>query len=187
MIRLAVLAFIFAIVGCASEPEMMKLPGPPEAAPKGPAKGEKPEALRIDYQGLQGDLGLDIGVDQLGYREKAFNTCQAGRGFSHSDNCHREYFVLIHFQLLCRPSESDGFSELTEADTAALSSRPIDWLLVDQRGQVMTDSAGYGQIRATYPTSPKERHIKLNSGRRFLHMEVGDITRVVTPPDWCLR
>lgn len=186
--RAIIAAGVFWIAGCASSPEMMKLPKPPGGAAESPAPGKAAKAEeRIDYVGLQTDMKLDLGIDQLGYREKAFDTCRAGRGFSHSDNCHREYFVLIQFQLLCRPAESDGFTTLTEADTAAISDRSIDWLLMSKNGQVVTDSSGYAQIRMTYPVSPKQKHIKLNSGRKFLHMEVGDITRIVTPPDWCYR
>ena len=182
MKRVILIAGVCWFAGCASVPEKVNLPGPPVAV----KPSEKPE-VRIDYIGLQNDLGLEYGIDQLGYHEKIFDSCRAGRGFSHSDDCHREYFVLLHFQLLCRPNESNGYTELTEADTQAISNRQIDWLLQNKKGQVVTDSSGYGQIRMTYPVSPRERHIKLNSGRKFLHMEAGELTKIVTPPDWCLR
>lgn len=184
---LKILAWALAVllVGCASKPEMTKLPNP-DGLPSTESTKTGSE-IRIDYIGLQADLGLNPGIDDLGYREKVFDTCEAGHGFSHSENCRKNYFVLIQFQLLCRPQESDGFTELTSADTEALSNRTIDWLLQNQKGHVVTDSSGYAQIRTSFPVSPKQRHIKLNSGRKFLHMESGDITRIVTPPDWCLR
>ena len=185
--RLLLVATMLAIVGCASEPEMMKLPGPPEVeTPSSHAPHDRREDLRIDYVGLKQDLGLDIRTDKLGYREKAFNTCDAGRGFLRTANCHREYSSSSNFNFSVDRQRAT-VTELTEADTQALSNRPIDWLLMDRRGQIMTDSSGYGQILMTYSSSPKQKHIKLNSGRRFLHMEAGDITRVVTPPDWCNR
>jgi len=184
MKNILVLSFFAAVLSaCGSDP--MKLPPaegsiPPEAPP---VAVEEP--TRIDYIGLQQTLGLDRADENLGYVEKAFDTCKAGNGFSHSENCHKEYFVLLHFQLKCRETDEAPQDGVSAMDTHPIANHAISWVLEKKKGVVQTDSQGYGQIRASYMERPGTKHIKLASDTHFLYVIAKELDRIVTPPIWC--
>ena len=151
-----------------------------------PVAIEIPEdTSRVDYFALQSHLGLDRAVEELGYTEKAFNTCEAGYGFSRSQNCHQEYFVVLHFRLLCRDTEGTISNILTDSDTTPLAGRSVRWNLKDMNGTSLTDGLGYGQVRITSPISQKKQRVKLAIGNEFLYMRANEITKVITPLPWC--
>lgn len=159
----------------------MKLP-PPEMPPEPPSP---PSEANIDYIGLQQTLRMNRADQKLGYAEKAFDTCTAGHGFSHSDNCHKEYFVVLHFQLKCRETDEAPAGGVSAMDTHPIANQPIRWALEKKSGVVQTDSEGYGQIRMSYKQRPGEKHIKLTSDTHFLYVKAQDLDRIVTPPIWC--
>lgn len=161
--------------GCTTTPHEPQ----PEKAPEAPAEE------RIDYIGLEQTLHMDRPDERLGYKEKAFDTCTAGNGFSHSDNCRREYFVSIHFQLQCRDLEEVPSTGLDPSDIHPIGDRDIKWLLQNKTGVVHTDSDGYSQIRMAYEARPGHRQIKLSTHGQFLYIQASDLTKIVAPPKWC--
>lgn len=171
------------IGACASSPKV--------EGPLVPSKDEKisatlPELNRpIDYISLQRSLGLSREFDNLGYAERSFNTCQAGYGYSSSRGCRQETLAVIHFQLLCRDSEGTISTTLSREDMRPLSLRSIKWTLKEARGTIQLDSEGYGQIQMVFRNSPKYQRVKLSSANENLYMKAGEITRVITPQDWC--
>jgi hypothetical protein len=165
-----------ALTGCATAPQ----PSQPETPPEVPA-GEQ----RIDYIGLEQQLHLDRPIENVGYVEKAFDTCSAGRGFSHSSNCHKEFFVSIHFQLQCRETEEPPPGGVDPSDIHPIGDRTVTWLLQKKQGAVQTDPDGYGQIRMTYRNRPGEKQIKLSTNGQFLYVQASDLSKIVTPPKWC--
>jgi len=144
------------------------------------------EEERIDYIGLEQTLHLDRPIERLGYVEKAFDTCTAGNGFSHSQDCHKEYFVSIHFRLQCRETEEPPPGGVDPMDVHPNGDRDIAWLLQKKQGVAHTDSDGYGQIRMTFAKRPGEKQIKLSTHGQFLYIQSSDLDKIVTPPKWCL-
>ena len=170
----------FVVSACSTA--RMKQPSPTEIPNEPPAP---PAEMRIDYIGLQQTLGVNRPDTKLGYVEKAFDSCTAGNGFSHSNDCHKEIFVLIHFQLKCRETEeapADGSPMVTHP----IANHPVKWLLEKKGGVVQTDSDGYGQVRTSYRSRPRDKHIKLTSDTHFLYVKAGDLDQIVAPPIWCL-
>ncbi|MDG0818124.1 hypothetical protein [Bdellovibrio svalbardensis] len=139
----------------------------------------------IDYNALQTYLQLDRDPETLGFTEKSFNTCDAGFGYSRSQNCHKEYFVVLHFRLLCRDSEGTISTVLTESDVTPIAGRPVKWQLKGVAGTTMTDGNGYGQIRTVASSSQNRQRLKLTVGNEFLYMRSNEITKVITPRPWC--
>jgi hypothetical protein len=143
-----------------------------------------PEEIRIDYVGLQQTLGIHRPDEKLGYVEKAFDTCTVGNGFSHSEDCHREYFVLMYFQLKCRDTE-EAPADGSPMSIRPIANHPVAWALDSKRGVVHTDFDGYSQIRTSFRTRPRDKHIKLTSDTHFLYVKAGDLDQIVAPPNWC--
>lgn len=139
----------------------------------------------IDYDNLQRQLGLGREVEQLGFVEKSFATCDAGYGYSSSQDCRRDFFVVIHFQLLCRDSQGTISTILNPEDLRALSGRSVSWTLQRQHGDLRLDQSGYGQIKLTAPRSQRSERLKLTVENDFLFLRAGEINRVVTPVNWC--
>ncbi len=145
----------------------------------------KNDETAIDYVGLQRALGMDIPIYKLGYREKTFDTCQAGYGYSGTKNCHREFMVVINIRLQCRDTEGTVSEGVTNADLTPIASRSVKWKLRGAQGATQTDSEGFAQIRAVSARSQKTERLKLAVDNEFLYMRANEITRVVTPRPWC--
>lgn len=177
VVVLAVLA-----TACSSAPIESPLPGPRTTLPSEPVENQRSS---IDYVGLQRSMGMEIPVEKLGYKEKAFDTCQAGYGYSTTHNCHREYMVVINFRLQCRDSVGTVAEGVTNADLTNIANRPVRWNLKPNQGVTNTDSEGYGQIMTVASRSQRSERLKIGVGNEFLYMRAGEITRVVTPQPWC--
>ncbi|MGZ5279091.1 MAG: hypothetical protein ACXWC9_04065 [Pseudobdellovibrionaceae bacterium] len=134
---------------------------------------------------LQTALGLDRPNSKLGLAERLFDTCQVGYGFSKSHNCRQRYFVVLHFQLMCRDSEGTVSEIVQAADLIPNAKRNIRWTLKDFNGNISTDSDGYGQFRLLTIRSQKQQRLKLAVENDFLYLRAGEVTRLVTPRSWC--
>jgi hypothetical protein len=150
-----------------------------------PAEPVQNERTTIDYVSLQRAMGMEIPAESLGYKEKAFDTCQAGYGYSSVQNCHKEYMVVINIRLQCRDSEGTVAEGVSNADLTAIANRPVRWNLKPNQGVTNTDSDGFAQIMTVSARSPKTERLKISVGNEFLYMRANEITRVVTPRPWC--
>jgi len=150
-----------------------------------PVESVKNEETSIDYVGLQRALGMEIPADKLGYREKTFDTCQAGYGYSGTKNCHREYMAVINIQLQCRDSVGTVAEGVTNADLTPIANRPVKWNLKATQGHTQTDNDGFAQIMTVSARSQRTERLKIAVGNEFLYMRANEITRVVTPRPWC--
>lgn len=173
---------LLAIAGCTTAQKKetaVYTPSPVEPTPQAETSSV------IDYYALQNHLQMDRQRESLGFSEKSFNTCDAGYGYSRSQNCHKEHFVVIHFRLLCRDSEGTISTVLTEDDVRPLDRRTVKWTLKGTQGTVQTDGQGYGQIVTAANISQKSQRIKLAVGSEFLYMRANEIQKVITPQPWC--
>jgi hypothetical protein len=143
-----------------------------------------PPAVVIDLQQLKQNLKMDFPLEKMGYKEKHFNTCTAGAGYSSNQNCYMTYLAIIHFRLRCRNSE-DTVNEVAEDDIKAISNQPIKWTLKYKSGQAMTNDEGYGEVIQVYNKSPRYERLKLASNGETLYMRANEITSVVAPKPWC--
>lgn len=172
-------ALLALLVGCSTSPKKESAKVSPDVI------SPEQESTRLDYNALQTHLGLDRSEDQLGYNEKAFNTCDVGYGYSRSQDCHKEFFVVLHFRLLCRDSEGTISQILTDADVAPIAGKTVRWNLKGTSGTLVTDGMGYGQIRTVSRSSQRRERLKLAVGSEFLYMRANEITKVITPRPWC--
>lgn len=178
------LGTVLVTTSCSTKSVTPTSPSPREPAPRAETGGET-EGTRIDYVALQRHLGLERSNQELGFNEKAYDTCQVGYGYSSNKYCHRETFVVLHFQLVCRDSEGTVSEGVQTADMRALSDRTVRWNLKGISGEVQTDGEGYGQIHTVSPISQRGQRVKLAVGNDFLYMRANEITKVVTPKPWC--
>lgn len=149
-----------------------------------PTPLEKPEVV-IDYAGLQRFLRLDRGYNNLGYSERMFNTCEVGFGYSPHNGCEKKFFIVSHFQLVCRDSEGTVQYMLTEADLTPLSRRELKWSVKSAAGALLTDSEGYAQIAMISSQSQRTERLKIATENDFLYLKAGDLKRMITPKNWC--
>lgn len=173
---------LFLMVGCATK-EIR--PADEPASKVTPSFSADPGDRAIDFVALQRSLGLDRNAESLGYREKSFNTCEAGYGYSRSQDCRKQHFVVIHYRLQCRDSEGTVSQALSADDLRPISNRDIKWNLKGREGISRTDSDGFGQIRAVFPASQKRERLKLATNGDFLYLRAEEIDRIVTPKNWC--
>lgn len=170
------LVTVLVVTACTTAPKVEETPIP---------KASTERVQGIDYVGLQRSLGMEIPAEELGYKEKSFNTCQAGYGYSSTHNCQRQYIVVINFQLQCRDSVGTVAEGVTNADLTAIANRPVRWNLKTTQGTTQTDSDGFGQIMTVATRSQRTERLKIAVGNEFLYMRANEITRVVTPRPWC--
>lgn len=186
------LSLVLFVSACASTPseesggEKVLLPPPAHPEDETSFTEGEPGIPPVDYVGLQHILDMDRAPTSLGFKEKSFDTCVVGHGYSHSDACRTEHFAVIHFQLMCRNGdETSPNVALSSSDYRPIANRTLDWTLSKRKGHIQTDESGYGQIRMAFKDNPREQRLKINLGQQFLYMRAGDIERVVTPPVWC--
>ncbi len=170
---------------CASKPVAV-FPVPVETPPAEIVTSQSYSEPKIDYDGLHSYLKMDRPAERLGYVEKAFPTCEVGYGYYSNRNCRRDYFVSIHFQLMCRDSNEDSYTEaLTAADMQPLKGRTVNWSLNKAGGTVTLDNSGHGQIKTTARNTQKSGRLKLNIDNDNLYVKAGEINKIVTPSNWC--
>lgn len=143
------------------------------------------EVERIDILGLQRSLGLEGSKTVLGFREKSFDTCRAGFGFSASRNCRRAYLSDVKFQVLCRDTEGTTSTAVGAGNTRPLSGRTLNWTLRSESGTLILDGEGYGQIAVVGPASRRSQRLKLSVDNDFVTFPAGEARRIVTPKNWC--
>lgn len=169
---------LLLLSGCATTPQ--KITPPLAGRPTFTSEEE-----RIDYVALQRSLGLERDSEDLGYSEKAFNTCEAGYGYSRAKGCHKKVFVVLHFRLMCRDTEGTISTILTDDDVAPIAEKTVQWNLKGMKGDLTTDNRGYGQIRTVSSVSQQKERVRLMVGSEFLYMRSHEITKVITPRPWC--
>lgn len=180
-IRLSCVFFFLLLGGCATKAPTTS---PTTAAPS-LSPSQSTSEVSIDYPALQRHLGLDKDRETLGFFEKSFNTCDAGNGFSRSQNCRQENFVVLQIQLLCRDSEGTISQVLTAQDLRPLDYRQVRWSLKGIQGTVTSDDKGFVQILTTSRRSQRKERVRIAVGNEFLYMRAADIRQVITPKPWC--
>jgi hypothetical protein len=170
------------LAACASKPPAVETPAPMVPPPTVVSDGSQ---TTIDVMGLVRDQGLERPAAQLGYAEHAFNSCEAGYGFSNSHDCHVAYVISLHMRIQCREQNEVTGSALVATDLKPISSQQMKWSIRKQSGTVATDGEGYTQITGIFMRSPKQERTRIQVGSQFLYMRAKDITRVVVPPEWC--
>ncbi|MEZ0393421.1 MAG: hypothetical protein ACAH59_14470 [Pseudobdellovibrionaceae bacterium] len=161
---------------------------PQSSSPKGesvPSTTPAREEINVDEVGLQKWLGLNSSPEHLGYREKSFNTCEVGFGYSKSHNCQKQHFVVINYRLQCRDSEGTVQKTLSQLDLRDIASEDVRWNLSSQKGVSRTNGDGYGQIRGIFSGSQKQQRLRMALNNEVLFMRAGEVTQLVTPQSWC--
>lgn len=169
---------VATLASCASAPPQMEEQVPPPAA-------VEEEVERVDMEALQRHLKLVS--DDLGYRERGFNTCKAGYGYSSSRNCRNLTMAVINVRLQCRDSEGTISNALGASELTAIAGRPMSWKLAGVDGISQTDGEGYAQVRGVFSKSPKTERLRLQVGMQFLYVRAHEVTRLVTPKPWCTQ
>ena len=185
--KIVLVLFLMALSACSSKPKEIE---PARARPiilEQTGVDSDNQVLNIDYIGLQKELGLEFAANNLGYREKSFNTCEAGYGYSPTKNCRKAFFSVLIFQLMCRDTEDTVSSVVLESQMFPLSNRKVRWVFKDQQGLIDLDNLGFGQIMTVMSQSSVAQRMKLAVDNDFLYMRASEIKRIVTPRNWCNR
>jgi hypothetical protein len=155
----------------------------PRATAPAPARTQIDEEP-IDVLGLQRSLSMERDAEDLGFQEKGFDTCQAGYGFSASQNCRRKSFVVLHFKLECRDSE--GTVSNADYQLTPVVSDNVKWNFGGRaEGITLTDTAGIGQIRYIAPSPVANQKLRLTVNGKFLILTASEAKRMVVPDSWC--
>jgi hypothetical protein len=142
----------------------------------------------LNLRELQNRLGIELGPEGTGFREKSFDACDLGDALNDLRNpvkdCRQVYFALVQFQLSCRQSEQPT-EALTDADLTPVKNQKLKWQLGKEAGETETDFQGRGVIRVLSGVPIKKSFLRLSTGVDFLNMRVEQVTAIVTPPSWC--
>ncbi len=180
LLRLAVLLLPSLILtACTTEPPRSQ---PIERIPQPVSQDEVPDE-NIDYEGLARSLEMEGHSDDLGYREKSFNTCHAGYGYSSTHKCRNLRFITISFQLQCRQSE--GSESDTNYDVSPITESQVKWQLGKDTGMTSTNGEGYGKILWATDASRANSKLRITVDGHFLTVKANEVRKVVTPGSWC--
>lgn len=186
--QLLMASMLFVLFSCGTKEKSREPRGPltpAEVVDVGPTRGSRERIEeRVDIVALQSVLEMDRNR-QLGYREKKFNTCEVGAGYSAANNCRQKTFVLIQFQLLCRSSEGTVSEVITPADLQPIANQSVQWTLKGAVGETSTNDRGFGEIAMVSADSPRTQRLRLTVGNDFLAIRAGEIQQLITPGNWC--
>lgn len=136
----------------------------------------------LSLEDLQDSLDLDI--EDLGFVEKAFNSCSLPRPLRDDGQCGQRYFSIVHFRVQCRSTVGTTENTVTSLDLRALS-KELEWVVGPNRGRTFTDSDGYGKARIISNRSIGNKRFVLKSGKVALGVTTKDVSRIVVPSNWC--
>lgn len=171
--------------GCATDPMVMNLP-PPDGLPREalpPPQVYTPQSTKqISVQELQTQLGLNRSTDDLGFADKNFDGCRVGYK-GEGENCGSRYLSVVHFRLVCR--DTVGTTSRVPSSLTPLSGRHMQWRLGGLRGNLTTDSQGYGQVQLVSTRPVQTERFMLIIGTKMLGVEAGEVSQIVLPGNWC--
>lgn len=179
------------LVSCANlTPERSSVPQPVSTPPKDiqTEKGKiqlMEETENVNVDGVRRVLALSLERENLGYIEKAFDTCDVGNGYSKVSNCRKKYFILIQLRMQCRDSEGTTSEIVTSADLTAMSNRDLVWSVKNEKGEARTDAQGYAQIQWIASASQRGQRVRLGNNTDFLYLKADEIRQIILPRYWC--
>ncbi len=171
--------FLFAalLAGCASTPQSTG----PERKPT-PTEKRVTANLGPDLSKLKRVLGIDRALNNLGYAEKAFDSCRHEYAES-GGKCGRRVLTVVNFRLLCRDTEDTTQTVVTEM--TPIHSANVKWKVADATGITQTDSEGYGTVQVVSNQTLQRQRLVLTVGRQFLGLQMSEVSRIVVPVYWC--
>lgn len=158
-------------------------PTTPQTPPIPQAPVESGGEPKIDLDALSRSLGLQGPAQDLGYREKSFNTCKVGYGFSMSHDCRNMVLAVIRFQLQCR--DSDGTVSDVNYQLNPVAGKAARWNLGRIQGVTITDGDGFAEIQALAAASPRADRLRITVHGNFLIIRAEDARRIVAPKSFC--
>ncbi len=167
------------MTACATAPPREQ---PVEKVPR-PTSQDLEPIENIDYEGLARSLRMERSPEDLGYKEKTFNTCRVGYGYSSTHRCRNLHVIAVHFQLQCRDSE--GSESDMNYDVRPITESHIKWQLGQDIGMTSTNGEGYGKILWAADGSRANAKLRLTVDGRFLILTANEVRKIVAPGSWC--
>ncbi len=171
------------ITGCSTVEKSQDTATPPPLSDRSGMEEEESTEPQIDVFGIQRSLRMERSEDELGYKEKSFNTCAVGYGFSSTHECRQQFLAVAHFRLQCRDTE--GTVSSADHILTPITSSSIKWSIGSATGTTKTDGAGFGQIVTVLPKSSRRERIRITSDSKFVIVRANEFGRFVVPRDWC--
>jgi hypothetical protein len=176
------LVLTLVLVNCTTTPEK-----PPEFLPKSQSSYNNQDNRSsryndIDVNALLTEVGLDHPLEQIGFQERAFNTCQVAANRSKRPLCQRLYVTRLNFQVMCR--HSTGTVERVRL--TPLTSQKLRWKKDRKRGFTSTNRSGFGSLGFITPYSSRNGHLYLYLGSKIARKRFLDQWKLILPHSWCL-
>lgn len=165
------LAVLFLLSGCATRVPVENIPRGPVSAKSSPT----------EIRQLQAALGMNRPAQDLGLKEKMFDSCRAN--YKDGSKCGIRYMSVVNFRLSCRDSE--GTTEQVVVNIRPLVNDRIEYQLAGSRGILKSDSQGFAQLQVVTVNSIQGERLVVTVGKQFFGKDVSDIDQVVLPRYWC--
>lgn len=135
----------------------------------------------IDVNALLHELQLNHPVEQIGFQEKSFNTCQISSNRSPKPDCQTLYIGRLNFHAMCR--DSTGTVETVQL--TPLTTQNLSWKNGQKRGLTQTNNNGFGSLDFITPQSSRNGHLYLYLGNKVARKRFLDKWKMVLPGNWC--
>ena len=161
------------------------LPKPQVYMPPVRPRAETPVDGTLNLVQLQNELGLGRSPQSLGFDQASFDGCRWNvRGGGERGACGPRFLSVVHFRLLCR--DSVGTVQTVATNFTPLTKR-MQWRLAGVQGETRTDAEGFGQVQMVSSRPTKGQRFILIIGTKSLGLEVGEVTQIILPGNWCGR
>ncbi len=135
----------------------------------------------IDLNALLSELHLDHPVENIGFQERSFNTCQVEANRSKRPYCENLYVARLNFQVMCR----DSTGTVERVNLTPLYSSQLRWKGASKRGITSTNSRGFGSLGFVTKTPSSSGHLYLYLGHKIARKRFRDRWKLILPQSWC--
>lgn len=135
----------------------------------------------IDMNTLLQELQMDHPVEEIGFQEKYFNTCQVSANRSTNPDCQNLYVGRLNFHAMCR----DSTGTVDTVQLTPLFTQQLNWKSGKKRGRAQTNANGFGSLDFISPQSSRNGHLYLYLGNKVARKQLLDKWKMVLPGTWC--
>lgn len=175
------LSLLLLCNACVTTPETDE-PDLPKSKSSYPNLDQRKSYNDIDILSLVRELEMDAPLQEIGFQEKSFNTCEVQSNRSEKPICQRLYLGKLNFQVMCR----DSTGTVEKVNLEPLDHGNLKWKRGTHRGYARTNSMGYGSIEFVSTSSNMNQALYIYLGRKVARKSLKDMWKLILPKNWCL-
>lgn len=180
---LSFLSFLALLCQCSTTPKEPKIILPKSQSSYSTKGSGSDRYNDIDLNHLYMEMNMDHPVEDLGFQERSFDTCEVEANKSKKPFCQTLYVARLNFQVMCR----DSTGTVERVNLTPLARKRLRWKGGLKRGSTSTNSKGFGSLGFISRRPASHGHLYLYLGSKIARKRFQDNWKLILPKNWCSR